>query len=120
MEASTSPGRRFEPPGSIPLWAGFLVFWLVDTITAGLFFQFPHATETNPVTVLLYGMFGLPGVVLAAGSYATIVIAIDILLPEPADRYFLAAVVVGYVILVCNNVILLLSGTAPIGTLLGV
>lgn len=106
-----------DPPRSVPLRIAFLALWFVDMVAATLFFVLPNATELNPVTVFFYGLFDLPGVVLAATLYAAAVIAIGHVLSDPLDNRFLAAVVAVYLALVTNNVALLAIGEAPLGTL---
>ncbi|AXR77021.1 hypothetical protein AArcMg_3025 [Natrarchaeobaculum sulfurireducens] len=94
--------------------SAFFALWAIDLVAATLFFLVPYANELNPVTVLLYDLFGLPGVALAAVGYAGIVVTIGHYLSEPLDRLFVAAVVALYVVFVINNVILLVFRVAPI------
>lgn len=108
-------GIGLDPPGSIGMRAAFFVLWGVDMVAATLFFLVPYATELNPVTVWFYGQFGLLGVPVAAICYAVLVVAIGHYLSEPIDRRFVVAMVALYLVLVTNNVVLLLSGYAPIG-----
>lgn len=106
-ETATSPiglGR----PGPISLRAAFFGVWFVDLVATIGFFVVPYATELNPVTVFLYGVFGLPGVVLAAVSYAGLVVAIGYVLPRPLDVSFVASAVVLYTAFATSNVALLL------------
>ncbi len=113
---TTTRHSRFEldPPGSVPLRASFVALWSIDLVAATLFFVVPYADELNPVTVMFYELFGLPGVALAAVGYAGIVVTIGHYLSEPLDRQFVAAVVALYVVFVINNVILLVFRIAPI------
>ncbi|WP_247003591.1 hypothetical protein [Halosolutus gelatinilyticus] len=108
MSATSDLPIRLDPPGSASLRATFLALWFVDAIAATLFFVVPYASELNPVTVLFYQAFGLPGVPLAAACYAAIVIAIGNLLSNPLDVRFVAAMIGIYALLVTNNVLLLL------------
>ncbi|AGB39688.1 hypothetical protein [Natronococcus occultus] len=108
-------GIDLDPPGSIGMRAMFFVLWGIDMVAATLFFLVPYATELNPVTVWFYEQFGLGGVPIAAICYAGLVVAIGHYLSEPIDRRFVGAMVVVYFVLVTNNVVLLLSGDAPLG-----
>ena len=107
-----------DPPRSSSLRIAFLGLWLVDTVAATLFFVLPEPTELNPVTVYFYDLFGLPGVVLAATSYAAVVIGVGHVLSDPADNRFLGLVVALYFAFVTNNVVLLTLGRAPVVELL--
>lgn len=98
---------RPDPPNSGRLRRSFHVLWILDMTTAVFLILVPYASEVNPVTVFLYGLFGYPGVVLAAGLYATVVVAVGHFLSHPADLTFLVGVVVLYVYLVFNNVVVL-------------
>ncbi|MXV62665.1 hypothetical protein GS429_11430 [Natronorubrum sp. JWXQ-INN-674] len=100
--------NKLDPPGTVRLRVAFLLLWGIDVIAATLFFLVPYATELNPVTVFFYGLFGLPGVALAATGYALIVVAIGHVLPEPLDSRFVAVVVLMYVLFAANNIPLLL------------
>ena len=112
MSVKTRPGIELDPPDSPRLRLTFFVLWFVDLVAATLFFVVPYATELNPVTVFFYGLFGLPGVALAACCYAAIVVAVGNYLPDPLDVRFVAAVVLLYVFFAVNNVVLLLFRTA--------
>ncbi len=112
---TTQPSRfELDPPGSISLRAAFVALWSIDLVAATLFFVVPYADELNPVTVLFYDLFGLPGVALAAVGYAGIVVTVGNYLSEPIDRWFVAGVVALYVVFVVNNVILLVFRIAPV------
>ncbi|MFC4540914.1 hypothetical protein ACFO5R_03095 [Halosolutus amylolyticus] len=105
---------RLDPPGTISLRAAFFVLWIVDAIAATLFFVVPYASELNPITVFFYGLFGLPGVPLAAICYAVIVVAIGHLLSEPLDLRFVIVMVGLYALFVTNNVLLLVLRRPPL------
>jgi hypothetical protein len=109
---------NLDPPGSFGLRLAFFVLWGIDLVAATLFFLVPYATELNPVTVLFYDVFGLPGVALAATCYAAIVVVVGHVLSDPIDRRFVAAMVLVYLVLVANNLILLLFREAPLRILL--
>ncbi|ELY46319.1 hypothetical protein [Natronorubrum sulfidifaciens] len=118
MAVATSLSRKLDPPASVGLRRAFFVLWSIDTVAATLFFLVPYATELNPVTVFFYGLFGLPGVVLAAVCYAGLVIGIGHVLSDPLDVRFVVVVVLLYVVLVTNNVVLLLAREAPLELLI--
>lgn len=103
-----------DPPGSLGLRLAFLTLWGIDMVAATLFFLVPYATELNPITVLFYGLFGLPGVALAAMCYAVIVIGLGHVLSDPIDRRFIGVMIAVYLTLVVNNVFLLLFREAPL------
>lgn len=111
IDASVS-SVDLDPPGSIPLRASFFLLWGIDLLAATLFFAVPYAYERNPITVYLYGLFGVPGVVLAAVTYAAVVVALGNLLPDPVDGRFARTVVALYGVLAVNNVVLLVFRTA--------
>lgn len=119
MTAERSFERKLDPPGSVGLRLTFLLLWGIDVVAATLFFLVPYASELNPVTVFFYGVFGLPGVALAALCYAAIVVAIGHLLSDPIDERFVAAMVVVYLALAANNILLLLFQN-PLPELLGI
>ncbi|THE66650.1 hypothetical protein D8Y22_00510 [Salinadaptatus halalkaliphilus] len=102
--------RRVDPPDPVTLRVAFAILWGIDAIAATLFFLVPYATELNPVTVLFYQVFGLPGVVLAAASYAAVIVVIGHVLSKPFDSLFVAIMVLLYFLLATNNVLLLLLG----------
>ncbi|WP_306054926.1 hypothetical protein [Natronococcus wangiae] len=114
MTVESSLKIPLDPPGSFGLRLAFFVLWGIDVIAATLFFLVPYATELNPVTVFFYGVFGLPGVALAAMCYAGIVVVIGHVLSDPIDRRFVAAMVVVYLTLATNNVLLLLFRESPL------
>lgn len=114
MAVVTSLKQKLDPPASIELRLAFFVLWGIDTVAATLFFLVPYATELNPVTVFFYGLFGLPGVVLAAICYAAAVIGIGHVLADPLDVRFVVSVVLLYVVLVANNVVLLFTRETPL------
>ena len=114
MTVERSHTLEFDPPGTVGLRVAFFVLWGIDMVAATLFFLVPYATELNPVTVLFYDVFGLPGVALAATCYAAVVVAIGHVLSDPLDRRFVGGMVAVYLVLVTNNVVLLLSGSSPI------
>lgn len=105
---------RFDPPGTVRLRIAFFALWTVDMAAAALFFVVPYATELNPITVFFYGLFGLPGVVLAASCYAALVVAVGHVLSDPLDERFVALVVSLYAVLAINNVPLLLFERSPL------
>jgi hypothetical protein len=89
------------------LWGTFWVLWAADLVATVAFFVVPSLREVVPITVALYGLFGIPGVVLAAASYAAVVVAISRFLPAPRDADFVAAVVLLYAVFVVHNFVLL-------------
>ncbi|ELY50779.1 MULTISPECIES: hypothetical protein [Natronorubrum] len=113
MAVATPLTRRLDPPASIELRVAFFILWSIDTVAATLFFLVPYATELNPVTVFFYGLFGLPGVVLAAVCYAGVVVVIGHVLSEPLDVRFVVSVVLLYVVFAANNIVLLLAREPP-------
>ena len=119
MAAPTSLERKLDPPESVGLRVAFLVLWTIDVVAATLFFLVPYATELNPVTVFFYGVFGLPGVVLAGLCYAALVVVIARVLSDPMDVRFVALVVVLYVTFAANNIVLLLFEDPLLQNLLG-
>lgn len=98
---------RLDPPNSRRLRQSFHLLWIVDMATAIGLILVPYASELNPVTVYLYGLFGFPGVALAAACYAATVVAVGHYLSHPVDLLFLIAVVSMYLFFVFNNVIVL-------------
>lgn len=92
------------------LWLAFGTFWLLDLVATVWFFFLPGVSELHPVTVFLYQLAGIPGVVFAGTSYAGLVIAITRKLPTPIDFDFLVATMLWYGILVVSNYVLLLGG----------
>ncbi|ELY55567.1 hypothetical protein [Natronolimnohabitans innermongolicus] len=118
MSVESALGRRLDPPEPVSLRVAFAIFWGIDAIAATLFFLVPYANELNPVTVLFYHVFGLPGVLLAAASYAAVIVVIGHVLSKPLDSLFLALVAVLYFLFATNNVILLALGE-PLPDFLG-
>lgn len=96
-----------DPPNSPRLRRSFHLLWILDMATAVGLILVPYASELNPVTVYLYGLFGYPGVAIAAGCYAATVVAVGHYLSHPADVLFLVAVVSLYLFFVFNNVFVL-------------
>ncbi|WP_265109517.1 hypothetical protein [Halosolutus halophilus] len=119
MTAARTLESHLDPPGTVGLRLAFVTLWGIDMVAATMFFLVPYATELNPVTVFFYGIFGLPGVALAALCYAAIVVAIGHVLSDPIDGRFVATVVVVYLALVANNLLLLLFRN-PVPELLGI
>lgn len=118
MPVETFARPSTDTTRALSLRVVFLVLWLVDAVTASLFFVVPNGTELNPVTVLFHDLAGIPGVALAALVYATIVIVVEKILSNPLDRLFMVAVVTAYVVLVGNNVAVLAVGSSPVLELL--
>ncbi|TYL39773.1 hypothetical protein CV102_05675 [Natronococcus pandeyae] len=114
MDVHSAFETDLDPPGSLGLRLAFLTLWGIDMVAATLFFLVPYATELNPITVLFYGLFGLPGVALAAVCYAAIVIGLGHVLSDPIDRRFVSTMVAVYLALAANNVFLLLFREAPL------
>lgn len=104
-------GVTVKRPGSVRLRRAFLAAWFVDLVATILFFLVPYAYEVNPVTVFFYGLFGLPGVVLAGVSYAGLVVVIGHFLSNPFDGRFVGVAVSLYTVFATNNIILLLFRT---------
>lgn len=92
------------------LWLAFGTVWLLDLVATVWFFFLPGVSELHPVTVFLYQIAGIPGVVFAGASYAGLVIVITRKLPAPVDFDFLVATMLWYGILVVSNSVLLLGG----------
>ncbi|SEQ91340.1 hypothetical protein [Natrinema salaciae] len=109
MTITSASERRLDRPGTSGLRATFFGVWFVDLVATVLFFTVPYAYELNPVTVFLYDLFGLAGVVLAALIYAGFVIGIGYVLSRPLDVGFVVSVVVLYALFASNNVVLLVS-----------
>lgn len=81
-------------------------------VTAVLLILVPYASELNPVTVLFYVEFGIPGVVFVACLYAAVVVVVGNFLPHPSDVAFVAVLVVVYFLFVFNNLLVLLFDEA--------
>ncbi|ELY84305.1 hypothetical protein [Natrinema altunense] len=99
----------FDRPGPASLRAAFFTVWFVDLVATILFFTVPYAYELNPMTVFLYDLLGIVGVVFAALVYAGFVIGIGHVLSRPFDVGFVLTVVVLYTLFASNNVVLLIS-----------
>ncbi|QCW04605.1 hypothetical protein [Natrinema pallidum] len=97
----------FDRPGPASLRAAFFGVWFVDLIATILFFTVPYAYELNPMTVFLYDLVGIVGVVVAALIYAGFVIGIGHVLSKPFDVGFVLSAVVLYTLFASNNVVLL-------------
>ncbi|QLG50192.1 hypothetical protein [Natrinema halophilum] len=106
-----TPAREIglDRPGTSSLRAAFFSVWFVDLVATILFFVVPYATELNPITVFLYDLLGLTGVVFAALIYAGIVVGISSLLSRPFDVVFVTSVVILYALFASSNVVLLIS-----------
>lgn len=103
MLAKRLPTIRVDPPDSQRLLRSFYLLWFVDMCTAALLILLPHASELNPVTVFFYMQFGLLGVVIAACSYALVVLAVANYLIHPLDLAFLGGIAFLYFFFVFNN-----------------
>jgi len=102
--------RRRDWQGWRLLWVGFVSVWALDLVATVWFFFVPTVSELHPVTVFLYELAGVPGVLIAGTSYALIAVGIARLLPEPRDFDFLLAATLWYGLLVVHNYVLLLGG----------
>ena len=98
---------RLDPPNSRRLRLSFHLLWVLDMTTAALLLLLPGVVELNPVTVVLYELFGLAGVVVAASCYAITVLAVSNYLIHPVDLIFLGIIVSLYAFFVFTNVMLL-------------
>lgn len=107
MLAQRISPMRLDPPDSLRLRLSFHLLWIIDMTTAALLLLLPDVVELNPVTVALYELFGLPGVVVAACCYAIIVLAVSNYLIHPVDLMFLGMIVSLYAFFVFTNVMLL-------------
>ncbi len=92
------------------LWPAFVGVWALDLAATVWFFFVPTVRELHPVTVSLYGVAGVPGVLAAGTSYALVVVALVRALPAPRDFDFLLAATLWYGLLVVHNYVLLLGG----------
>lgn len=99
---------KIDPPGPQTLRISFHLLWALDMCTAVLLILAPYASELNPVTVYFYGLFGFPGVALAACCYAAVVVGVGNYLSHPVDLLFLIAITALYIFFVFNNFIVLL------------
>lgn len=103
--------HRREWRGRTLVWLAFGIVWLLDLVATVWFFFVPTVNELHPVTLFLYQVAGIPGVVFAGVSYAALVVIIIYKLPNPVDFDFLVAAMLWYGILVVHNYVLLLGGT---------
>lgn len=117
MVRAASFGLEMDRPGPTGLRAAFFSLWFVDLVATICFFVVPYASELNPITVFLYQVLGFPGVVIAAISYAVIVIAIGHALSRPLDVGFVAVMVALYATFASSNVYLLLFGESLLETI---
>lgn len=101
---------RTDRRGRWVLWGVFSAIWFADLVATVRFFLVPRVEELVPTTVFLYDLAGIPGVVVAAASYAGIVVAITRRLSEPTDVDFLLAMILLYGVFVVHNYVLLLGG----------
>lgn len=92
------------------LWPAFVGVWAFDLAVTVWFFFVPTVSELHPVTVFLYGVAGVPGVLAAGTSYALVVVALVRALPSPRDFDFLLVATLWYGLLVVHNYVLLLGG----------
>ena len=118
MTNTASFGIELDRPGTARLRAAFFSVWFVDLVATVLFFTVPYAYEINPVTVLLYDLFGLVGVVIAALIYAGVVVGIGYVLSRPLDIAFVATVAGCYALFASNNIVLLVSREPLLGPFL--
>ena len=109
MIGVTDLENRLDPPGPAGLRAAFVGVWSVDLVATLFFFIVPYAHELNPITVFLHDVFGLVGVVIAAVSYAALVVGFGHVLSRPLDTGFVALVVGLYALFASHNVVLLVS-----------
>lgn len=108
MSVETSHALNLNRPGGPRLRKAFFVVWMLDLVATMQLFLVPYARELNPLTVLLYESIGLSGVVLAAVSYAAIIVTLGYVLSRPFDVSFVTAVVSCYAFFAGNNLALLL------------
>lgn len=92
------------------LWLAFAVVWALDLVATVWFFFVPTVTELHPVTVFLYGVAGVPGVLLAGVSYAVVVVAAVRALSRPRGFDLLLFATLSYGLFVVHNYVLLLGG----------
>ncbi|QFU81521.1 hypothetical protein [Natronorubrum aibiense] len=114
MEPTVTRGVALNRPANSPIRISFGLFWLVDLVATVFLFLVPYATELNPITTTFYAAIGLPGVVLAGSIYAAVVVLIGHYLSKPYDALFATGAVLVYAFCASNNVILLMSGQAPL------
>ncbi len=105
-------GRRYSRDwrGWRLLWPAFVGVWALDLVATVWFFFVPTVSELHPVTVALYGIAGVPGVLAAGTAYALVAVALVRALPAPRDFDFLLAATLWYGVLVVHNSVLLLGG----------
>lgn len=108
MSVETSHSLNLNRPGGPRLRKAFFVVWMLDLVATTQLFLVPYARELNPVTVLFYESIGLVGVVLAAVSYAAVIVALGYVLSRPFDVSFVTAIVSCYAFFASNNLVLLL------------
>lgn len=95
--------------GRRTVWLAFATAWFLDLVATVSFFFHPYLRELHPLTVFLYDVAGIPGVVVAAASYAGVVVAVTRALASPTDFDFLLAATLWYALLVFHNAVLLLG-----------
>ncbi len=108
MSVETVSSLRSNRPGGPRLRLAFFITWFADLVASVHLFLVPYAHELNPITVMFYEFVGLPGVVLAAVSYAVVILAIGYVLSSPFDVGFVAVIVSAYAFFASNNIVLLL------------
>jgi hypothetical protein len=104
-------GRR-DWRGWTWLWLAFAAVWALDLVATVWFFFVPTVTELHPVTVFLYGVAGVPGVLFAGVSYAAIVVVAVRALSRPRGFDLLLLATLSYGLFVVHNYVLLLGGRA--------
>jgi hypothetical protein len=104
--------RRRDWWGWTRLWLAFVVVWGLDLIATVWFFFVPTVVELHPVTVFLYGVAGVPGVLFAGVSYALLVVVTVRALPRPWGFDLLLLATLSYGLFVVHNYVLLLGGRA--------
>ncbi|THE65895.1 hypothetical protein D8Y22_05055 [Salinadaptatus halalkaliphilus] len=97
------------------LWAAFGVWWGIDLLTTLQFFRATSIVELNPITVLLYHLLGLPGVVLAATGYAGGVVLAVRASPQRYEGIVLRWSILFYGAFAIHNVSLLVGGVSLLG-----
>jgi hypothetical protein len=104
-------GRR-DWRGWTWLWLAFGTGWALDLVATVWFFSVPTVTELHPVTLFLYGVAGVPGVLLAGVSYAAVVVVAVRTLPRPWGFDLLLLATLSYGLFAVHNYVLLLGGRA--------
>ncbi|GAB7017412.1 hypothetical protein [Halostagnicola bangensis] len=107
MSVETVPSLRSNRPGGSRLRLAFFITWFADLVASVHLFLVPYAHELNPITVMFYEFIGLPGVVLAAVTYAVVIIAVGYVLSSPFDVGFVTIIVSAYAFFASNNIVLL-------------